>query len=70
MYIKREKHKQYEFGNKSLFAYTRGSGIIVGAMAIDGNAYDGHTLEPQLEQVKELKGGKIKKAIVEKGYKV
>jgi hypothetical protein len=22
-------------------------------MAIDGNAYDGHTLEPQLEQVKE-----------------
>jgi len=71
LYIsKRKEHKQYEFGNKSSFAYTRRSGIIVGAMAIDGNAYDGHTLEPQLEQVKELTGGKIKKAIVDKGYKV
>jgi len=30
------------------------SGIIVGAMAVEGNAYDGHTLESQLKQVKEL----------------
>lgn len=67
---KGKEHKQYEFGNKSSFAYTRGSGIIVGAMAVNGNAYDGHTLEPQLEQVKELTGGKPKKAIVDKGYKV
>jgi IS5 family transposase len=67
---KGKDHKQYEFGNKSSFAYTRGSGIIVGAMAIEGNVYDGHTLQPQLEQVKEITGGKIKKAIVDKGYKV
>jgi hypothetical protein len=37
----------YEFGNQSSFAYTRKSGIIVGAMAIDGNAYYGHTLKPK-----------------------
>ena len=67
---KGKEHKKYEFGNKSSFAYTRKSGIIVGAMAVEGNAYDGHTLEPQLEQVKELTGGKIKKAIVDRGYKV
>jgi len=67
---KGKEHKQYEFGNKSSFAYTRGSGIIVGAMAVEGNAYDGHTLKPQLQQVKELTGGKIKKAIVDRGYKV
>jgi len=67
---KGKEHKQYEFGNKSSFAYTRASGIIVGAMAVEGNAYDGHTLQPQLEQVAELTGGKIKKAIVDKGYKV
>ena len=67
---KGKEHKQYEFGNKSSFAYTRGSGIIVGAMAIEGNAYDGHTLKPQLEQVKELTGGKIRKAIVDKGYQI
>ena len=67
---KGKEHKQYEFGNKSSFAYTKGSGIIVGAMAIEGNIYDGRTLKPQLEQVSELTEGKIKKAIVDKGYKV
>ena len=67
---KGKEHKQYEFGNKSSFAYTKGSGIIVGAMAIEGNIYDGRTLKPQLDQVIELTGSKIKKAIVDKGYKV
>ena len=66
---KGKEHKPYEFGNKSSFAYTRKSGIIVGAMAIEGNAYDGHTLEPQLNQVKEYTQGKIKKAIVDRGYR-
>jgi len=67
---KGKEHKPYEFGNKSSFAYSRRSGIIVGAMAVDGNAYDGHTLKPQLMQVRGLTGGKIKKAIVDRGYKI
>lgn len=67
---KGKEHKPYEFGNKSSFAYTRKSGIIVGAMAIEGNAYDGHTLKPQLLQVRELTGGIIKKAIVDRGYRI
>jgi IS5 family transposase len=67
---KGKAHKQYEFGNKSSFAYTRKSGIIVGAMAIEGNIYDGRTLKPQLDQVDDLTGGKVKKAIVDRGYKV
>ena len=32
-------------------------------MAVEGNAYDEHTLKPQLKQQKKLPGGKIKKAI-------
>jgi IS5 family transposase len=67
---KGKEHKQNEFGNKSSFAYTRESGILVGAMAIEGNIYAGRTLKPQLEQLKELTEGKIKKAILNKGYKV
>jgi IS5 family transposase len=67
---KGKEHKPYEFGNKSSFAYTRESGIIVGAMAVEGNAYDGHTLEPHLDQVRDMKGGKIREVIVDKGYKV
>jgi len=67
---KGKEHKPYEFGNKSSFAYTRETGIIVGAMAIEGNIYDWRTLKPQLDQVKELTGEKIRKVIVDKGYKV
>lgn len=67
---KGKEPKQYEFGNKSSFAYTRNSGIIVGAMAVEGNTYDGRTLAPQLDQVKELTGVKVKRAIVDRGYKV
>ena len=33
------------------------------------NTYDGHTLRPQLLQVRELTGGIIKKVIVDRGYK-
>lgn len=64
---KGKEHKPYEFGNKSSFAYTKESGIIVGALAVDGNAYDEHTLKPQLNQIKELAEGKIKKGIVGRG---
>jgi len=67
---KGKEHKPYEFGNKYSFAYTRLSGIIVGAMAIEGNQYDGHTLKPQSDQERELTEGKIRKAIVDKGHKV
>jgi len=39
-------------------------------MAIVGNAYDGYTLKAQHQQVKEHTGGRIKKAIVDKGYQI
>ena len=39
-------------------------------MAIEGNVYDGRSLRPQLEQVKELTEGKIRKVIIDKDYKV
>lgn len=66
---KGKDHKTYEFGNKSSFAYTREVGIIVGAMAFEDNLYDGHTLEPQLEQIKEITGYQPKIAIVDRGYR-
>ena len=66
---KGKEHKPYELGNKSSFAYTRHAGIIVGAMAFEDNAFDGHTLKPQLEQVRELTGGKTRKAIVDRVYR-
>jgi IS5 family transposase len=66
---KSKDHKKYEFGNKSGFVFTKKSGIIIGAMAFEGNPYDGHTLQPQLEQVSDLMGRLPKAALVDRGYK-
>jgi len=66
---KGKDHKKYEFGNKSGFVITKKSGIIIGAMAFEGNPYDGNTLEPQLGQVSDLMGRLPKIALVDRGYK-
>ncbi len=47
---------------------TEKSGIIIGAMAFEGNPFDGHTLEPRLEQVSDLMGRLPKVALIDKGY--
>jgi len=39
-------------------------------MANDDNLYDGHTLKPQLSQIQEITEYKIKKAIVDRGYRI
>ena len=66
---KGKEHKKYEFGNKSCFALTKKSGIVVGAMAFEDNIYDGHAIEPQLEQVEDLIGRLPETALVDRGCK-
>lgn len=66
---KGKEAKKYEFGNKSSLVVTRHSRIIVGAMAFEGNPYDGHTLDAQLEQVERLTGKLPRVAIVDRGYR-
>jgi len=64
---KGKEHKKYEFGNKASFAKTD-TGVIVGALGFR-NEYDGHTLEPALEQVQRLTEKAPKKAKVDRGYR-
>jgi IS5 family transposase len=45
---KGKAHKRYEFGCKVPVATTNLSNWIVGAKAIHGRPYDGHTPEPSL----------------------
>ncbi len=66
---KGKDHLKYEFGNKSGFVITENSGVILGAMAFEGNLSDGHTLEPQLDHVSDLLGGLPKVKLVDRGYK-
>lgn len=65
---KGKEHKKYEFGNKASFVHTRNTGVIVGAMGFR-NEFDGHTLEPALEQTERLVGKAPKEAAVDRGYK-
>lgn len=64
---KGKEHKKYEFGNKVSIVYNV-SGVIVGAMGFR-NEYDGHTLEPALQQVETLTGKAPKTATVDRGYR-
>lgn len=64
---KGKEHKKYEFGNKASFVKTD-TGVLVGALGFR-NEYDGHTLEPVLEQVKQLTGKAPKIAKGDRGYR-
>jgi transposase, IS5 family len=66
---KGKAHKKYEFGCKASIALTHKEGFVVGAQALHGNPYDGHTLADTLAQVEQITGQKVDQAYVDKGYK-
>ena len=66
---KGKAHKKYEYGCKASVVLTQNTGIIVGAMTHTTNLYDGHTLEPVLNQVERLTNKVPKTATVDRGYK-
>ena len=69
-YISKGKaHKKYKFGNKVSLMQTKNSGVIVGVLSMEKNDYDGHTIEPALQQYQRLHQWEPKKAIVDLGYR-
>lgn len=66
---KGKAHKKYEFGNKASLIIGKTKGVILGALSLEKNDYDGHTLPAALQQFKELNGYEPKRAIVDLGYK-
>ena len=65
---KGKAHKRYEFGCKVSVAATSRGGWFVGAMALHGNPYDGHTLSDSLKQVDRI-SGKPDHVFVDMGYR-
>ena len=51
---KGKAHKRYEFGCKVSVAATSRGGWFVGALAMHGNPYDGHTLKDALKQIERI----------------
>jgi transposase, IS5 family len=66
---KGKAHKRYEFGCKASVATTSKSNWIVGAHALHGNPYDGHTLGGAIEQVERLSGHTPDDVMVDQGYR-
>ncbi|GLU50735.1 hypothetical protein Dfri01_01960 [Dyadobacter frigoris] len=66
---KGKEHKKYEFGSKVSIALTQTTGVIIGALNIEGNQYDGHTLEAVLEQQQRLSGHVLSEVFVDRGYR-
>lgn len=66
---KGKEHKKYEFGSKVSITITQKSGVIIGALNIPGNDYDGHTLDAALEQQQRLTEHTLKEAFVDRGYR-
>ena len=65
---KGKAHKRYEFGCKVSVAATSRGGWFVGAMAVHGNPYDGHTLTGALSQVERITK-QPEHAFVDRGYR-
>lgn len=61
--------KRYEFGVKVSVIATQESNIILGAQALHGNPYDGHTLKPALDQVEQLTGKRPHRCFADNAYK-
>ena len=64
---------RYEFGVKTSVATTnertKGGQFVLGARALPGNPYDGHSLAGQIDQVARLTGTTVKRAYVDRGYR-
>ena len=66
---KGKAHKRYEFGCKASFVTTSKNNWIVGAQALHGNPYDGHTLSGALSQTERLTGVKLEDVVCDQGYR-
>lgn len=66
---KGKAHKRYEFGCKASFVTTNKNNWIVGAQALHGNPYDGHTLAGAISQTERLTGVKLQDVMCDQGYR-
>jgi len=66
---KGKAHQRYEFGCKVGVVLSHKGNWILGAQALEGNPYDGHTLSGSLQQAQKLSGIAIQKAVCDQGYK-
>ncbi|HET7837503.1 MAG TPA: IS5 family transposase [Variovorax sp.] len=70
---KGKANARYEFGVKVSLATTNalapGGQFVLGARALPGNPFDGHTLAAQIAQAERITGVEVERAYVDRGYR-
>jgi IS5 family transposase len=66
---KGKEHKKYEFGAKASVVVGKTHGVILGVYSLPENDYDGHTLDPALQQVERIAKYRPEVAIADRGYR-
>jgi len=66
---KGKAHRPYEFGSKVAVAVTNREGFVLASKSLQGNPYDGHTLNTTLDQVIALTGIEPDRIYVDRGYR-
>src|SRR5215212_165167 len=70
---KGKAHARSTSGSRSSIATTNaaapGGQFVLGARALPGNPYDGHTLAAQIAQTERITGVEIERAYVDRGYR-
>jgi transposase, IS5 family len=66
---KGKAHRPYDFGSKVALAVTNREGFVLASKALEGNPYDGHTLDATIGQVIALTGVEPERTYVDRGYR-
>jgi transposase, IS5 family len=66
---KGKAHRPYEFGSKVAVAVTNREGFVLASKALEGNPYDGHTLDAPIGQVIAMTGVEPERTYVDRGYR-
>jgi transposase, IS5 family len=66
---KGKAHRPYEFGSKVAVAVTNREGFVLASKALEGNPYDGHTLDATINQIIAMTGVEPERTYVDRGYR-
>ena len=66
---KGKAHRPYEFGSKVALAVTNREGFVLASKALEGNPYDGHTLNTTIDQVVAMTDVEPARIYVDQGYR-
>jgi IS5 family transposase len=66
---KGKAHKRYEFGSKVALAVASKGGWVLAAHSLEGNPYDGHTLQESMDRIISTAGVEPEHVYVDMGYR-